>query len=290
MKIKTAFLFTLLIMAFGANAQTKEKGNNKSLLWRISGNKLAKPSYLFGTMHLICQDDFIWTDKMKECLGKSEKVCFEMNLGDPGLMMQTAGMMIDQSGKKLKDYFSADQYKILGKYLKDSLGLNISLFEQMKPVALESVLTTNEANCPNPVSYEDTIMKMVEKDHKEIMGLEEPKEQLDALESIPVDSLIKDLMDEIEHPGNNDSDYRQLINAYRQQDLPVLFNLINNSKELGDNMSVFLDDRNAKWISRMSAKMEKSTVFFAVGAGHLYGDKGVISLLRKKGFVVEPVK
>src|SRR4051812_9940427 len=62
-----------LLFTFRSGAQDANPIKDKTLLWRISGKHLAKPSYLFGTMHLICRQDFIWTDKMKEGLTKSEK-------------------------------------------------------------------------------------------------------------------------------------------------------------------------------------------------------------------------
>ncbi len=282
------------ILSLGINSKVFSQSNNvqdnKSLLWKISGKQLSKPSYLFGTMHLICANDFVWTNKMKESLDKSEKICFEMNLGDPKLMMETSALMIDKTGKKLKDYFTPEQYKIISKYVKDNAGIDISIFENMKPMVLEGMLISNEVNCPNPISYEDTIMKTGQKSKKEIMGLEEPKEQIEAFESIPTDSFVNSLMEQITHPNNDDTSYQQLINAYKIQDLPSLYEQIIKSKELGDNMGALLYDRNSKWIGRMTDKMNKSSVFFAVGAGHLWGDKGVITLLRKNGYTVEAIK
>ena len=81
-----------------------------------------------------------------------------------------------------------------------------------------------------------------------------------------------------------------MVTAYRQQDLPALYKMITQSKELGDDLDAFLDTRNKKWIPRMNEKMKSGSVFFAVGAGHLWGNVGVISLLRKDGYMVEAVK
>src|SRR5580692_3983511 len=102
-------------MAMLANVAASAQDN--SLLWRVSGNNLTKPSFLFGTIHLICPDDYIWTDKMKASLEQSEKVCFEMDLSDPGIMVQAMAGMIDSSGKRLEEYFTTDQYKLLVRYI-----------------------------------------------------------------------------------------------------------------------------------------------------------------------------
>lgn len=65
--------------------------------------------------------------------------------------------------------------------------------------------------------------------------------------------------------------------------------MILKSKEEGDNMDVFLDERNEKWIDRMTDRMEQKAIFFAVGAGHLWGPNGIIELLREDGYTVEPI-
>src|ERR1700744_1666000 len=107
--MKRIIAFFTLLIAFFSNltVQAQENTGNEyhSLLWRISGKGLDKPSYLFGTMHLICADDFIWTSKMRESLEKSKKVCFEMDLDDPKTMMDVAAGMMDKDGKKLSSYF-----------------------------------------------------------------------------------------------------------------------------------------------------------------------------------------
>ena len=282
-----------LLINFTASAQSKEAtANDHSLLWRISGNGLAKPSYLFGTIHIICLDDFVWTAKMNEGLTKSEKVCFEMDLDDPAVMMQVAAGLIDKSGKKLHDYFNPEQYKLLQKYMKDSLDMELSLFDQMKPVFLQTLISAKvSVGCANSTSYEDSIMKIATQDHKEILGLETADEQLAVLETLPVDSVVAQVIAQVK--GNSDNDkieYNKMVAAYKAQDLPELYDQIVQSKDLGNDMNAFLDDRNKKWIGRMSGKMKQSSVFFAVGAGHLYGGNGVISLLRKQGYTVTAVK
>jgi uncharacterized protein YbaP (TraB family) len=281
-------LLAVLLNYWSVYSQQTDTGNNKSLLWEISGNHLARPSYLFGTMHLICSGDYIWTNKMKESLSKSDKVCFEMNLNDPKVIMQASEGFMDKSGKKLREYFTPAQYEILKSYFKDSLHMDITLFEQMRPVALQSMLLMFDAQCSNPISYEDSIMKKALRAKKEISGLEDAKEQLAVLNTIPTDTIASEVMDEIQHKDKSDYEYRQLSEAYRQQDLPALYALIANSKDLGDDMGVFLDERNKKWISRIEEKMKGRSVFFAVGAGHLWGDTGVINLLRKAGYTVKP--
>ena len=258
-------------------------------MWRISGKGMAKPSYLFGTIHLICPDDYVWTDSMKNCLAASDKVCFEMDLDNPAVMMQASGAFLD-TAKDLKDYYTPAQYQLLKRFVKDSLGMDIGMFRQMKPVALQSLIGMKATKCLNAVSYEERIMKTAEESNKEILGLEEASEQIDALESMPDDTVALSLLDDVRNFTASRNEYATLVNTYKKQDLPALYALITASKDMAGDMAVFLDDRNKRWIARMHAKMDRSSVFFAVGAGHLWGSNGVIELLKKDGYSVTAVR
>ena len=285
-RIIACFVALLLVLQAGA----QNNGNNKSLLWRISGKGMSKPSYLFGTIHMIKKDDYVWTDKMKESLAKSDALCLEMDLSDPKLQMEVAKGFIDKSGKKLPDYFTPQQYALLTKYMKDTVGMSITLFEQMKPVAVEMMLITAGYKHKNTTSYEETLMAEAQQEKKKIMGLEAAQEQLDVIESVPTDTVVKTIMDEIQNTFDNDSEYYEMVATYKKQDLPKLYSEIATSKDMADEMGPFLSDRNKKWIARIQKDMSTSSVFFAVGAGHLWGDAGVIYLLRKEGYTVEAVR
>jgi len=269
-------------------AQQQKANNNNSLLWKISGNHLAKPSYVFGTMHAICQGDVVWPQTIDESLSHSDRLCLEMNMSDPKVIAAATDGFIDLSGKKLSDYFTPAQYKALTAYFHDSLNMDLALFQQLKPLALMSVAAMKEGNCEHLVSYEDSLMKIASKETKEICGLEQAQEQLDILNTMPIDSVINQIMDQVQDRNKNDSEYQQLIVAYKNQDLVALSGLIADSKELGNDPAIFLDDRNKKWIPRMEGFMNGKSVFFAVGAGHLWGQNGVINLLRSAGYTVEP--
>lgn len=269
--------------------QVKDK-QNQSLLWKITRQDMRRPSYLFGTIHLLCPEDYIWTAAMKKSLAACQEVCFEMDMDDPSVMMEVASGMIDNSGNSLKDYFKEEDYLLVSRFLKDSLGMNILMFQQMKPAALQSLFATKVVNCAEPVSYEANILEEARKLKMDVTGLEDPKEQLALFDSMPVDSVVKDLVTMAKDYSEERQEYRKMLEAYKKQDLPLLNHIIQQSRTEGTNMDAFLDDRNKKWIERMEERMEQKPVFFAVGAGHLLGESGLIQLLRNSGYTVVPVK
>jgi uncharacterized protein YbaP (TraB family) len=286
MKRIYTFLCCLLVL-FSCKAARQD--NDKSLLWRITGKGLAKPSYLFGTIHLICSEDYQWTPAMQKSLSACKQVCFELDMDDPGVLLGASTGMLQSDGKQLQDYFTKAQWEKLSRFMRDSAGADISEMQMMKPMILESILTSKMVDCAMPVSYEANIMERAQKAKQEIIGLEEVQEQIDVLNGLPDDSVAASLVALTDSFSKAKAEYAQLVSAYKQQDLPTLFRLMQASNDLGDDLSAFVDDRNKKWIPRMSRIMSVKPTFFAVGAGHLWGDTGVIALLRKAGYTVTPV-
>ncbi len=288
--MKKILLPLFFLLAHFCTAQpSKPTNSNKSLLWRISGNGLTKPSYLFGTMHLICSTEYLWTTAMAKSLDSSEAVCLEMNIDDPTVMTKAATAMINTDGTTLSAYFTQEQLAKLTNYLKDSQDMDISLLMRLKPIGLETMMSVGTAGCKDAVSYEEKIISAAHSSNKPIMGLEQPEEQIALLNTIPTDSIIHDILEIVNGKAESTDEYTKMVALYTAQDLPALYLMIKDSKgDIGD-LNYFLDERNKKWIPRMTTIMKKQRVFFATGAGHLWGTNGVISLLRKAGYMVTPV-
>jgi uncharacterized protein YbaP (TraB family) len=285
-------LFIALLLCpifFASTCKAKGVANEKTLLWRVSGPGLKKPSYLFGTIHMLCPEDYLWTEAMNTSLAACDKVCFELDMDEPGMMEAAGAGMIDTSGKRLRDYFSAEQYERLSKFVKDSLGVNLSMMQMLKPVMLQTLFMTRAVNCSFPVSYEANIMEEARKSNKEIIGLEAVGEQLEVFNGIPDDSAASMVLKMADSFASSRKEFKQMLASYKAQDLPALYALVKQSEELGDNMDAFLDDRNLKWVPRIKKHILKAPVFIAVGAAHLYGASGLIQLLKKQGYTLTPV-
>lgn len=286
-----SFLLSMLWVLFfaGASAQKSKAGN--SLLWKISkkGNKEA--SYLFGTIHMICTEDYLWTNNMQSALDNTRQLCLEMNLNDPNLIADASLMMMDLSGGTLRDYFKNEaDYILVANYIKDSLGQELAIAERMKPAALQMMISMGLVSgpCKETVSYELKLVEKAKMKDLEISGLETLAEQMEVLESIPTDSIINQMIRIAKGEKDSDEDFEKLIAAYKKQDLATLNKTMEKSMSAGGtDGKIFIDNRNKKWIAPMSRMMSEKPTFFAVGAGHIYG---LLELLRNAGYTVEAVK
>ncbi len=286
----TLLLFTLPSAANG-QAQSKDAEANKSLLWRISGKGLKTPSYLFGTMHAICAEDYFWTEKMEQSLGKCQSVCFEMNLNDPQLQAKAMAAVVKLITGSMKDMIPQELMGEVEKMMSDSMMKNPSAMG-IDPAKL-NLSAFGALPCDSTKSYEENIMAKALKANKTIAGLEDIDEGVELLGkllgSMPLDSLMQMLNGSSASPEEK-AEYKTMIAFYKKQDVPGLYNYIAAAKDNVLNTDIFLDERNKKWVPRMAKQMEVGSVFFGVGAGHLWGKNGLISLLRLAGYKVDPVK
>jgi len=286
-------LFILFLFVTAANGQQKIEN---ALLWKIEDpkNKEIK-SYLFGTIHLIGKNDFILRDEVKTALDNCKSTIFELNMDDMNDMTKMMGIMMKANmngDSTLKDLISKEDYNVVNDFFSKE-GIPLVMFEKMKPMFISSLImgpmSGNEKE--EMVSYEMELLKIAKEKQKKIDGLETFEYQLGIFDIIPYSLQAKLLVEAVKSTKDTTSDNQlvDMIAAYKNQDLQKLQVLMNSdTKELGDYTKLLLDDRNKNWVPIIKTKIAEPT-FFAVGAGHLAGENGVISLLRKAGLKVTPV-
>ena len=263
----------------------------KSLLYEISGNGLSQPSYLYGTIHIICKDDFVMTEVTKQKFSEAQQVYLELDMDDPKIMPEMMKSMYMTDGSTLKTLMSEADYQKVSQFFKDSLKTNIEMLDKMKPFVLSSMTIPKLIACPSQ-SYEETFLKMAQKDNKEVLGLETVEEQFDALDKMGMKKQA-DLMlvKMIENWNDGKQELKQLIKDYKNQDVEAMYEDMTKSKTMDTQFEEdLLVSRNKNWISKIQKIIKEKSTFFAVGAGHLGGKKGVITLLRNEGFTVKAVK
>lgn len=272
----------------GQKASSTTEGNS-TLLWKISGNGLKTPSYLFGTMHLICESDYFWTPAMENALKSSKKVAFEMKLDDPTIQMKVSAGMLLPADQTLKDYYNDTEYLTFEKFFQKNVGMPLSMVEKMKPMGLLSLLATKMYDCGMPSSYEQNILEKATKSKKEILGLESVEDQINVLNSVDIQASANQMLKMAEEWEEMKAEQNKMVEMYKSQDIVALNQMIEESPDYKDNLEVLLYKRNKNWIPVITQHIKKQPVFIAVGAGHLAGEMGVIQLLRNEGYTVEPI-
>ncbi len=289
-------IISCLWLMLSCNAQTKKPNlsinkDDNTLLWEINGNGLQKPSYLFGTFHLMCKDDIQFSNQLKTALANSATMYMELDMDDPGLMLSGMMLMTMKGGKKLADFYSKDEYKRLEIFFKDSISAPLSFLQTMKPYMLIALLYPKMMPCKTVSGVEEELMKLAKFQNKEIKGLETMELQAAVFDSIPYEEQAKELLKSIDSMEMNKKNFDTMMRVYKSQRLSAIEALFSKSEfGMQNHEDILLNKRNINWVEQLGTILKKESVFIAVGAGHLVGKNGLIALLRKKGYKVLPLQ
>ncbi|MBK9255614.1 MAG: TraB/GumN family protein [Saprospiraceae bacterium] len=267
-----------------------------ALLWKITGKELKEPSYLYGTIHIIGAEDFFLPKGTMTALEASKKVVFEIDVKDMTDISSLMGMMnkiFMSDGQTLKDLLNEGDYDLVKSHFQ-KIGIPIFMLERMKPMFL-SVFAYGDMD-PSGLqsgsmkSYEMELFEMAKNSGKETGGLETVDFQIGLFDEIPYEAQAKMLVESIKSSDSNDDSFAKMTEMYVNQNIEKMIEMIS---EDGNEISGFEDQllyqRNKNWIPLILNASKSEPTFFAVGAGHLAGPKGVIHLLRNAGLTVKPV-
>lgn len=270
-----------------AEPAVEEEG--KGLLWEISGNGLENPSYLFGTIHIISKDDFLMTEMTQNLLQESEQVVLELDMDDPKTMMGMVTKIMMKDGQSLKTLLSEEDYQVVSNFFADTLGSSLMMVEKMKPFMALSMIYPKMLG-EKTASYEMEFMRLARKASLEIEGLESVEDQLGIFDEIPYEEQAQMMVEFVKAYTDEKDKIREMVDLYVAEDLKGLYEFTTQSADMEGYQDIMLDNRNVKWIPTMEEMMANKISFFAVGAGHLWGEKGVINLLKEQGYQLKALE
>ena len=268
----------------------KSNADDNSLLWEVSGNGLKKPSYIFGTFHLMCKDDIQFSSQLKTALAGTDKLYLEMDMDDPSILLSGFLMMNMKDGKKLQDLYTEAEYHKIETFFKDTLGTPLAFLQKTKPFFLVAMLYPKMMPCKTVSGVEEGLMKLAKENKKEIKGLETMEFQAAVFDSIPYEEQAKELLKSIDSLASYQKYFDTMINVYKTQRLTEIEALFKDSEfGMEAHQDILLNDRNKNWVKQLKTIMAGESVFVGVGAGHLVGKEGLMSLLKKEGYTLRPV-
>lgn len=286
MKHLAYFALSMLIPVFSAFGQRTEN----SLLWKISGNGMEKSAYLYGTYHLLCPGDLQIPEKARIAFLTSDRLVLELNFGDPSVMPSIQQNMVFTDGTTARDYLSQEEYRLVARFFTDSMNMPFERLQFIKPFFLSSITLQHFLGC-KPVSFEQKLTAMAEKQNMEVEGLETVKEQIGFVKNIPLKVQKKMLVNSLRNYRQSKKLFDRMMAHYRNEHISELSTLIGQymHADYAEFENDLLVKRNKNWMEKMEAFMGQKTTFIAVGAGHLAGRGGLLTLLKSAGYRVEAV-
>ena len=280
---KLYILIIFIACSFIGNAQDQKLEN--SILWKIEHKDLAKPSYLLGTLPIMCEDDFSIPEKVIKAFNSTENLVLEVDLSDTTALMEAQKKMI--SSGKLSEELSKEQQTYLDSLLKKELNMSLKMVDNYTLMTIYSLLIQQSLTCSTKKMYEFELINLAKAKNKKVAGLETLNGQVDFFaKAYPKDFLWQ----QIELYADYKISFQEMITSYKNEEISNLFDIVRDERFFNKNAEHWmLTVRNANWIEIMPDMMKKQSNLFAVGAAHLVGENGVITLLRTQGYKVTPV-
>jgi len=258
-----------------------------SMLWKISGNGIENPSYVFGTFHMLCPDQLVISEKLIRSMKECDRLVLELDFDDPNLMasMQTGMMFTD--GTSAKDYLNDEEYKLVSGFFAEKMQMPFQMIAGIKPFFLSALTMIYFMDC-QPASMEQ---KLMETAGKEVIGLESVEDQMNFIDNIPLEDQKSMLISGVEDLEEMDEMTSKMVETYLKEDLAGIQSITEEYMtedyvELNEELIV---SRNHDWVPKIDALIREHSCFVAVGAGHLGGEAGLLNLLQKEGYTVEAV-
>lgn len=282
--LNNRILMGLFLILISVVAHSQPAG----LLWKVEGKDI-HTSYVFGTIHVICEDQFKFSESLKGAMKASKSLVMELDMDDPTLMAAMQKRLLNPGMANISNQFTLEEKEKVDAYLKKHYGAGLDRFGIFKPFAILSMMYMKALDCESPVSLEQKLTAMAALEGKEVLGLESVQQQMALFDSIPLSEQIDWLVNYSED-GKMKKEMAELISLYLAGDLEVLFEKVSESPEYEAYLDALLFDRNRAWIPLLQSHMAKAPTFFAVGAGHLGSENGVLALLRASGYQLTEVK
>lgn len=284
--MKTFISIILLLASFITKAQSALE---KTLLWQITGPDITAPSYLYGTIHLMCPDDIVVSTELRAKFYSAKQLYLELDMDDPSILMKTMQQMTMKNDTTLKQLLPPAQYDSVVSAFQHISGLPLTLMQKMKPQLIESAIYPKLLGCEGAQAWEQKFMQMAKVNNMEIKGLEQVEDQLKIFDEIPYKAQAEEFAQSVLHIDSVKESFDKMLALYKQKDLDALSNMMDETSTPSDFMDKLLNNRNKKWIPEIIEQAKLKPTFFAVGAAHLGSTNGVINLLRQKGYTVTPV-
>jgi uncharacterized protein YbaP (TraB family) len=265
---------------------------DRGLLWRIE-KPGAAPSHLFGTVHLADKRVTALPDAVRKEFGAAKAFAMEV-ASDQSSIAILAARMVYMDGRDLPRVAGEGLFRKVVPLAAD-LGLPAEMARMFKPWAMVLLLEMPQQQMEDVLDF--MLHRMATEQGKSLSYLETVDEQVAAFERMSEAEQVALLKLAVETHSESKAQAEKLIQAYLQRDLRLMWQIgeaevaqhpdLKPIKEVFDRRLLF--DRNTRMVERMQPLLRAGAAFVAVGALHLYGDKGLLSLLAREGYRVTRV-
>jgi uncharacterized protein len=264
-------------------------GWSKSCLWKISDRE--NLLYMQGSVHMLKPDNYPLKPAIMEAYRQSDILVFETDMTQMQSMETQQLILKKAMGGNLKASLNPDVYAKLSATLAEA-GLPAEAVNGFKPwmVALTLSLTKlNQMGMDPALGLDMHFTQLAKKEAKPTIGLETAEFQINLMDTLSELDPNKFILHSLEELETIETQVDEMLTAWTHGDIDALGNLMLESLGKYPEMQKrFVDDRNLTWATQIDGFLKSGkTHFITVGALHYPGEKGLINLMKQKGYAVE---
>ncbi len=268
----------------------------KSILYKVTSK--SSTVYVLGSIHLAKPELYPLDKAIEEAYAASDALVVELDPGSPHSLQIIQDVMMKEglysAGKSLKSELTPKTYKMLEAYVQQT-GLSLDVMEQMRPwmVMLQlSVMEMLRLGYSPELGIDNHFLQRAKHDKKRVLEIETAQEQMSLLSKN--DSTFQDLMLQytLESMHEMEPLLEKMFTSWKEGDAVTLATVVDSSLVVDPRLTQIYDllitQRNYKMAATIESYLTTNKVYFVVvGAGHVVGDKGIIALLQKAGYVIK---
>lgn len=266
---------------------SKKKNPTNSLLWEIANDAWDHTSFLLGTIHISTQFAFSYFDQYKLLIQQCAVYAGESDL-DELANIALPGQMDPSYQQLYQQYLSANQYQHLHRFVRTHVPQIEAMWPVLHPLLLLSQMEASLVGSNHHETLDKALWNFAKAEGKVLTSIESAGMQQQIFEDIDLDTAFKGIKAAISSMSSFRKRYLKLAEYYENHDIQSLYKTAR--KQLSKAKHPMLYDRNFFMADRIEELISAQSCFIGIGVGHLPGQKGVLRLLKQKGFRVQPVK
>jgi uncharacterized protein YbaP (TraB family) len=280
-----------IVLAVACLAQL-EAAPARNFIWKATGKQGA--IYLVGSVHLLTKDFYPLSPALETAYKSSDLLVEEVDMGEmlaPGAQMQLLSRGLLSGNQSLDKVLTPATYALLAKKLGE-VGAPVEALKRMKPwmIALTlEALQWQKAGFDSDLGLDKHFYDQARQDGKEVMGLETVDYQISRFDEMSMELQDHLLAETIKGIDTEQSNMTKLIESWRLGDAPAVERIV--LKDLQQETQLYqrlLVERNKNWMPKLEALFSrKRPAFVVVGAAHLVGPDGLLTMLKAKGYTLE---
>lgn len=270
---------------------------NAQVLYRISGNTVAAPSYILATNRMADMTFLDTIPNVFKCFADCNKVLTEFAMQDYEAIAALRQAALLPDSVKLQNFYTDEQYQEIDEGLRINLGMGLDKLGRMKPSYLAEMyrneLMKRWLDYDEERSMETFFEKVALQSNIPVYGLDDVGETMYMLfDREPFHWQCEELLKVVEYPEKEVRFERSILEMYRYgrlADMAYFVKAPDNQTSISFSDYKVYSQRNKQWVKRLTPYLKEGKAFITLNAIYLGGDDGLLAQLKAAGFRVKAV-